>query len=223
MKALIGSTGVVGTALQSQIAIDQFFNRATIETMNGHYELVICAAPSGSRILVNADSAADQQAIVQIQTQLKKCNINKLILISTVDACCYYNFPYGFNRKNFETWCKQNYSNFHVIRLGSLIGANITKNILYDLRHQTWLDKINFDSRLQWTCLNDLGTAIDYAITHNLSEINLISEPIENRQIIERWAPELKSTASSVPQHYDIKPYWYSKQKIFDAMEKYFQ
>ena len=38
---------------------------------------------------------------------------------------------------------KDNFKEYHIVRLPSLIGFDITKNMLYDIKHNTpWIDKI---------------------------------------------------------------------------------
>lgn len=221
MKALIGHTGVVGQAIAQSTVFDTTYNSQNIDSMSGHYDLVVCAAPSGARMLVNADSVPDTQAILQIQNALGRCSIAQFVLISSIDSVNYPDTPYGRNRKDFESWAMNQWSNSVVIRLSSIIAPNIRKNILYDIKHQQWLERINPATQLQWCCLQDIVPVWQDMIVRGQRELNLVSEPIVNQDILARWAPGVHTNNSLPTQCYELQPYYYTRDQILTAMEEY--
>jgi len=218
MKALIGSRGTVGTTLLEQTNFDAMYNSDSIESMRGQsFDCVVCAAPSGSRLLINRDPAQDNHSIQQLKSVLATCKINKFILCSTVDAVNYPGTPYGGNRRSLEQFAAQQFDT-SVFRLSSLVGRHIKKNCLYDMQNGVYLEKINSSAVLQWNPLDQLWQ--DICDHWDTAQINLVSEPIAVDEINQRFF-QLKIGTAPAPEYRDIQPYLYTKQEIFAAIERY--
>jgi hypothetical protein len=120
-------------------------------------------------------------------------------------------------------WLEQKLSGIfktNILRLSSLIHSTITKNVLYDLKYSQYLDQINLNARIQWYNLENLAEDINFSITSDVTERNLISEPISNREIVNNFFPHLTLNEKETINQ-SIEPWCYSKEEIFTAMEKY--
>jgi len=223
ITALIGSNGTIGSSILNNMSFTYVYNSDNIKQFKDHkFDLVVCAAPSGNRLTANKNPEHDLASIEKLIDALGGTSIKKLVLISTVDTVAYPNSSYGENRLKLENFVKINNDDYHILRLSTLIGKSIKKNVLYDLKHNLFIDKINPDSVVQWCPLDTLHTDIKYVINNNIKEINLVSEPIANKNIIAEFF-NVKIDAKSNPTHYDIQPYRYTKQDIYTAIQNYLQ
>jgi hypothetical protein len=125
---------------------------------------------------------------------------------------------YGRNRKFLEQRLAD-LTELTVFRLSTLVGDTIKKNILYDIKHQQYINEIDAEAVLQWCLLEDLSRLIDWAQPAQVADI--VSEPIRNSELINRFNLVLvhQPRASSVA--YNQQPWCYTKQQIFEAMERY--
>lgn len=221
MRALIGSNGTIGRSLLDQMSFDALFNSDNLEKIADHdWEMVVCSAPSGNRLKINQGQTQDFQDCKDLVKTLSKCKIDKLILISSVDAVTAPDTEYGRNRAWLEQELKQIHKTY-VLRLSSLIGSQIKKNVLFDLKHGVWLDYLERDAQLQWCILNDLSQHINQCLAGHPGSINIVSEPINNIEIINKFFPHIKAGCSSSSIRYNQQPYIYTKQQILNAMEEY--
>lgn len=213
MKAIVGYTGTIGKHLCEQIVFDDFYNSKNISAIQGRsYELLVIAAPSGNRLKINRQEEAD--TVDKLIEHLKHCSADHVVLLSTVDVIVNPDSIYGKNRKILEDFVIS-YFNSTVLRLATLIGTGIKKNIAYDLKHQQY-DFINTQSTLQWSVLRTLGTHI-----HKTGIVNLVSEPIRNKDIVDTFFPNLKLKEWDAAHEYKMKPYLYTKQEVLNEIERY--
>jgi hypothetical protein len=224
IRALIGHSGVVGRSLLAQQSFDLLFDSKNIHTLPEHkIDQLVVAAPSGNRLAINRDAEThrqDQANIQQIITQVYHAHPAHVVLFSTVDAVTAPNSNYGQNRG----WLEQGMQRYHattVYRLCTLVGSQIKKNILYDIKHGQFLDQINSDSEFQWCLLDDLGQLVSTARPGTVKDI--VSEPIANRDILQMFCPSQLLHTGPMAVKYCQQPYYYSRQQIFQAMEAYLQ
>lgn len=221
MQALIGSNGTIGQSLLDNMHFDAVFNSDNLEKIAEHdWDLVVCAAPSGNRLAINRAQTQDFQDCVVIARTLAKCNIKRLVLISSVDAETAPDSLYGRNR----AWLEQELSKAHntyILRLSTLIGKRIKKNVLFDLKHNLFLESLDRHAELQWCILDDLPLQIYISINSTPGTRNIVSEPIKNISIIEQFFPHITKGKESSTVHYNQQPYVYTQADIFAAMEKY--
>jgi len=219
MMGLIGN-GLIGRRLRAFLSIDHIFTQTNVSSLtNYQFGTVYCAAPSGNRIWADQNPAEDTESCRQLIQHLELIKDTKLILISTGDTQVRPDTVYGRNRLKIENYIKNNFKEYHIVRLPSLIGSDITKNMLYDIKHQTpWIEKINADAWLQWYPLDRLQ--VDFSALTEL-EYNLCSEPIQGWEIINKFAPNLKLSPQDTNLRYDLKPYSVTKQEVFAAIEEY--
>jgi hypothetical protein len=220
MNAIVGSTGLIGSYLKEVVQYTHEFNSDNIlDISNYSFNTVYVAAPTGNRLLANADPRQDSLNVRRLYDAVSKTQINELIIIGTVDSILRPNLPYGSNR----LWLEENLSNLfntYILRLSSLIHSRITKNVLFDLKHHQYLDHINLNSKIQWYDLNNLGKDIHFSIISNQRVRNLVSEPIYNSEIVKQFFPTLELSANEVVNQ-SVDPWCYTKEEIFQAMKKY--
>lgn len=223
-NGLIGYTGFIGSLCRSMFTFNKIYNRSNLaDIAQTEFDLLICAAPTGSRLAVQNDPTNDLDNILTLISHIKETKSKHFILISTIDVLAKSDSAYGSNRKFLEDWVKSNLENYSILRLPTLIHPDIKKNILYDLKHSQWLEKLNPTTTVQYYDLTNLKTDIEYAITHDLKESNLFSEPIQNQEIVDRFFPNTILGAVALPaQAYNFYPQQFTKEEIFRSMEKYF-
>jgi hypothetical protein len=221
MQALIGSNGTIGQSLLDNMNFDAVFNSDNLEKIKEQtWNLVVCAAPSGNRLAINRGQTQDFKDCETIVNTLAQCKIKQLVLIGSVDAETAPDSVYGRNR----AWLEQELSQTHatsILRLSTLIGSRIKKNVLFDLKHNLFLDSLDRAAQLQWCILDDLPQQIDISLQGKCSIRSIVSEPINNSQIIDRFFKHITTGHTESTVCYDQRPYVYSQAEIFAAMEKY--
>lgn len=147
MNALVGYTGFVGSNIFASGDFEYAYNSKNItEAYGTEPDLLVYAGLSAEKYLANNDPKADYQKIVQAESNIKKINPKKLVLISTIDVfkvpdnvdehseICIKDLPaYGFNRYRLEQWVRGNYNGSLIVRLPGLFGKNLKKNFIYDI------------------------------------------------------------------------------------------
>ena len=150
-NGLIGYTGFVGSVIQPMFKFDLFYNRSNIYDLpKSELDLLVCAAPTGNRLFVQNNPMDDLDFILTLIDHLRKTKIKKFILLSTIDVIARPNTVYGMNRKILEGWIKTNLESYSIIRMPTLIHPAIKKNILYDLKHNQLLEKINQENKVKY-------------------------------------------------------------------------
>lgn len=220
MIAIVGSNGLIGSYLKEVITYTHEFNSNNVaDIKNYSFDIVYVAAPTGNRLVANANPKEDFQNVCKLYEALDHTTIDRLVIIGTVDSILRPHLPYGSHR----LWLEENLSRrfkTNILRLSSLIHSTITKNVLYDLKHQQYLDSINLNSQIQWYNLDNLAKDIHFSIMSDSAERNLVSEPIYNREIVEQFFPELTLAAEETVNQC-VEPWCYSKQDIFQAIKRY--
>jgi hypothetical protein len=218
MKALVG-TGVIGSVLQQSIEFDYIFDSQNINTINNYkFDVIYCAAPGGNRLVANKNPENDLANIKKLSKLITESSA-QIILISTVDVVVKPS-PYAVNRKFLEEQV-QSAPSFKIIRLPSLIDTSIKKNILYDIKHNQYIESINALDVCQWYPLKNI--AKDLLSLKDNTITNFVSEPIVNRTIIELFAPEKLTLVKNKNENtYNIQPYYHTADAILDYMKQYF-
>lgn len=220
--ALIGSNGTIGSNILESMSFACVYNSDNIaEIKFNKFDLVIISAPSGNRLAVNKNPDADLHNIDVIIDAIGNTQISTVVLISTVDTVSYPDSPYGRHRLQLENFVKTHCNNYHILRLSTLVGANIKKNVLFDLKNNLFIDKIDPESVVQWCPLDALHAEIQHVIEHDIKELNLVSEPIANKEIAQEFFPTVILSAKHKSKQYDIQPYRYTRQEIYKAIGNY--
>ena len=144
---LIGYTGFVGGNLSCQYDFKFRFNSKNINESSGlNFSCLICAAAPGSMYHANKYPERDYANIIALINNLKKLKTDRLVLISTIAVFEDFNGendevsehyetkkPYGKHRRILEQFVEQNFSKFLIVRLPSLFGDGLKKNLIFDL------------------------------------------------------------------------------------------
>lgn len=252
MIGIVGYSGFVGRNLSEQLSDDYIgFNSNNInEITNYSFEELYISAVQAKKWWANQNPNDDKKLIDELLSQLSNVKANRVIMISTVDV---YDpplnadeetpisesiHPYGANRFYAEQKVKALFDKVHIIRLQGLVANNLSKNIVYDLKHKNMLDVIDPDSSLQWYPLSRLNDDINIVLEHDIPLINLSVKPIQTNQIVElaNLSPEeltqiSKKEGASV--RYDVTSryshlwgntggYIVSAEQALDTIKEYF-
>jgi nucleoside-diphosphate-sugar epimerase len=190
-SALIGPTSFIGTSLARQRAFDELFNPIDLEQVAGRsFDLVVCSGAPDAKWRADADPAADRDDIECVVTALEHANIRKLVLVSTTEV--FLNpvdvdedspvptaglHPYGRNRRWLEQICASRFDSL-IVRLPSLYGPGLTKNVLFDLLHDNAVSTIDSRGLYQFYDVGRLSRDIDMALSAELDVVHLVTEPV---------------------------------------------
>jgi hypothetical protein len=219
--AVVGN-GLIGKRLQQFVNANYVFDSKTLLDVPLHeYHTVYVAAPSGNRIWASENPDLDSASTGLLIRTLLILKCQRIVLISTGDTQVRPDTGYGKNRLELENAIRGRFSNHYVIRLPGLIGNDITKNILYDIKHKTeWATKINGLTKQQWYPLDNLEQDITSILSNDKREVNLVSEPILTQDIVDEFdQPTVNTTALGI--NYNLRPYKYTKEEIFDQISLY--
>lgn len=191
-NALIGHTGFVGGNLVRQREFQAFYNSKNIEEMaHKHFGTVVCAGAPAVKWWANQNPEADRKNLKRLMNTLETIQVERFILISTVDV--YRDpvgvdedtpieteslHPYGKHRHALETLVRESFRSSHIVRLPGLFGAGLKKNILYDFIHDNQVEKIDSRGVFQFYDLAQLSRQLDQVVTHRLPLVNFATQPV---------------------------------------------
>jgi len=222
MKVSLIGTGFVGYNIfhQADEGID-LYNTSNIAGLYGkEYDLVIVAAPGGSKFVANKFPDEDRFGVGAIVTYLNSAKgIKKVVLISTIEVYSDKNKidesgeidesqldDYGRSRRLLEKTIIEEYGNPLIIRLPILFGENLKKNFIYDLIHNERLEYINPDDELPVYNLEYLWNDILTCLDCEIDVVNMVSEPTKIDEITkEIFNIELSKNESLPLRKYDIR------------------
>jgi hypothetical protein len=146
--------------------------------------------------------------------------IGRFVLISTIDVypdpskaldesydpTGQPNHAYGTNRLALEAWVAARYTDHLIVRLPALFGPGLKKNVLFDLLHNNQVANINPAGSFQWYPVNRLAGDLAKAAAAGLQLVNLFTEPVATRTILDRHFPEAKVGQPKEPApRYDLR------------------
>jgi hypothetical protein len=186
---------VIGNGLVGK-AIEDSFHNVTVYSRHDtpqqhHHDILVVAAPGGSRVTVEANPDKDMLDCYQLVQKVTDCSYNYLIHISSRDVM--YDTVYGTNRKVLETMILR-LENSVAMRIGKALAPGLTRNILSDIKNKTWLDKINLDNTDQWYPIVRLLEDANSLFVSNCNADFFLSKPILNRDIVKKYKPKLLAT-----------------------------
>lgn len=191
MDALIGYTGFVGSTLHEQLG-DQalaLYNSKNIDEIKGNsFNTIYCAAPRGVKYLANRDPYGDMIEINNLLNVLKTVKCKLFILISSqdcnTDLTSYEHSlgepptAYGRNRLYFEHEVSRLFDNARIMRIGSLFGKGLKKNVIFDLLNHNYLENITEDYTLQLYNMEHLLSDIQIMLNEGIRVWNRFSETV---------------------------------------------
>jgi hypothetical protein len=224
MIGLIGSTGLVGTELKKHIRFGLKYTSKTIGRLSlAKFDTLYISAPSGNRMAAATNPDQDAESVDTIIKHLKETQVQRVVLISTVDTQHAPETPYGANRLRLEQAIKS-FPKCHILRLCTLIDSNISKNILWDLKNRMYLDTVMGNTQRQYYPLNRLYNDIQAVMAQDIQEINLVSEPVLDKDIVAQFYPDLVVPDGTDCAKYNItnkKQYTISREQILKDIAVY--
>lgn len=247
MTALIGYTGLVGSNLARQFECTELFRSHNIGEIRGRsFDLVLCAGIQAKKWWANEHAEEDRAGIRTLLDALAKVHAGRFVLISTVDVYPTpagvdettpidpdVNHAYGRNRFEAERFVRERFPDALVMRLPGLFGTGLKKNVIFDLLHDHELHKINPAGVYQYYSLDRLRPDIERAWELGIRLLNLATEPVPTREIVERFFPD-KQTGPETPFRaaYDMRSvhgaawsgaggYLYSRETVLGHLEAY--
>jgi RmlD substrate binding domain len=219
-SALIGYTGFVGANLARTEHFELLVNRANIESLQGaRLERLVCAGLPAAKWIANQRPQEDADNVCRLEAVLTKVQSKRFVLISTIDVypgvagadetydCSREpSHAYGKHRLEFEHFVRKMFPHAHIVRLPALFGRGLKKNAIYDLLHDNRLESINPASRFQWYPLARLPQDLRTIEAHGLSLVNLFTEPLETRTILQQlFADKTAGNSPDPPAYYDLR------------------
>ena len=205
-SALVGSTGFVGGNLHHQNRFDFLYNSKNVGEIEGReFDLLVLSATQAQRWWANLHPQEDRQGIERLLAALNDVKSQQVVLISTIDvlplvpgadedfdAHSQNTHPYGSNRLYLEDEITKRFSNVCIVRLPSLFGRGLKKNVIYDLLNLNQVEKINPASSFQYYDLSSLWQDISLALRESLCKIHLFPEPVTSLEIIDCFFPDVE-------------------------------
>jgi hypothetical protein len=150
---------------------------------------------------------------------LAEVRASRVILISTVDVypvtedvdesfdcASTAKHAYGRNRLQLESKLSSMFDDLYIVRLPGLFGPGLKKNVIYDLLHDNCLEAIRPNAAFQYYDLTDLWNDLNVIQKHQLSLVNLVTEPLQTSTILSTYFPHKKVGPADGPAvRYDIR------------------
>lgn len=217
--ALIGHTGFVGSNLLQQGHYTACFNSRSISDIAGRsFDTIVCAGVQAVKWKANKEPEADWAGIERLLTPLSTVEAKRFIMISTIDVYANpdgetedvpppaENHAYGRHRAKVEEFVRERFANHHIIRLPGLFGAGLKKNVIFDLLHDNGLDVIQPLSSFQYYHLKHLTEDLLKVVNHQIRLLNLATEPVQTKAIMEACAPDKVVGSNAGPlARYDFR------------------
>ena len=249
MNLLIGSSGYVGSTLRTQTHFDFLYNSHNIASIKKKVDgVVVCAAAPAQKWIANRNPSADLKNIKNLIDHLKSIRCVSFILISTIDVFKIPNNvdesshvdendlnPYGKHRRMLENFVENNFKNHLIVRLSSLVGPGLRKNIIFDFKNNNNLNQIDSRSVFQFYPMVNLWRDIQITLDEKINLIHLTAEPITVADVSKFGFDKIfNQKLSSSPANYNMKTqyaelfgakghYQYSCHESIQAIRAYAQ
>jgi hypothetical protein len=202
----------------------------------------------GSKWAANSNPQKDNKNFTELVNNLRLVKTKSLVLISTVDV---FDNPvnidedssqdmkkletYGSNRKKLESFVLNYFGNYLIVRLTALVGPNLKKNLLYDIKNDNELYKFNLESEFQFYPIKHLWKDIQIAKNNNINLIHLNSEPISVEEVAnlsDKKNDEFSEKKNRIKYNLLTKhgriyksggKYLYNKENVIFEIKEYFQ
>lgn len=190
-NALIGASGFIGSHFLEQGVFNHLFNSKNSAEMRGEdFDFLVCCGARGTKWKANLNPEEDTRHIDELIDNLSQVKSHKAVLISSIDV---YSFPqnvnendeprfenhtYGKNRRRLELFFQRHFQNSIVIRLPTVFGPDLNKNVIYDLLTKHELYKIDGRNKYQLYNLKNLFQDTLKVVDLKIPLIHFATEPI---------------------------------------------
>lgn len=213
-RVLIGARGLVGKSIASKLAFDSL-QTSTSPCEDTFFDLAVIAAPGAEKWKANLDPASDLEQVTRLISRLDSMSLGRVIHMSTVDVYANpnssdedsdltdSNSPYGFHRRLLEEFLISRFTDVKIYRLGGLVGDDLKKNAVYDMKNKNRLEAISPSSTMQFFPLRRLHEFVSSESEGMGPVVNLTAPPMALGQIAAMAHVDLNPQAPSV--HYDVR------------------
>lgn len=240
-NALIGYTGFVGSTIMNQMKFEESYRSTNISDIdNKTFDTVVCAGAPGYKWIANQRPKEDADNINSLISHLKTISCNMFILISTVDV--YKSpidvneqtiidvndlHPYGLHRYELEKFVEKQFKNHLIVRLPGLVGDGLKKNVLFDLKNNHEIDKIDERNIFQYYPMKYIMDDIDAARSSGIKLINFCTAPVLTKDIADRYFNiKLNNNHSTPIVQYGVKSmygYTHDRETMLKSIQDYAQ
>lgn len=245
-RAIVGSQGFVGSTLARQLPNYKRIHRGNFgDIISEPFDEVIFTAVPAKKWLANSDPESDLSNLESILRILERSQIRHMTLISTVDVfdnpiavdedCTPDSSPpnyYGSHRLYFEQRCREIFEDCLVVRLPGLVGRDLRKNAIYDLKFGNDVDKLNGASVFQFYPMRNIASDIAMAKAAETNTIHLTAQPIELSVVAEKVFGMTLNKYPDTAVHYDFRSrfagfwgsatdYQYSSSESLEAIAEF--
>jgi hypothetical protein len=114
---------------------------------------------------------------------------------------------YGPNRLEFERFVNDHFGDSWTVRLPGLVGQNLKKNVLYDLRHRKPVSEVPINSQFQFYPLSRLAEDFNTVLESDPGLFHLVAEPLTLEAIAGALliSAELFGAPSAEAPYYDVR------------------
>ncbi|MES2612706.1 MAG: NAD-dependent epimerase/dehydratase family protein [Pseudomonadota bacterium] len=248
-KALLGSSGFVGSTLMRQAHFDAALrSHNAAEVGLREFDTVVCAAAPGQKWLANRHPDADRQSVDRLIAHLRTVQCKTFVLISTVDVFKHPVgvdedtpveedglHPYGLHRRLLEQFVAGHFENHLIVRLPGLVGPGLRKNVIFDLHNDNNLGGIDSRGVFQFYPMVNLWWDIQAAQGAGLKLVHLTAAPISVAAVAELgFGRPFDQPQANPPGNYDLRSrhaalfgasgaYQYTRRDTLQAVRAYAQ
>ncbi len=194
---IVGHTGLVGSHILRKFPNAQKFNSQNTEDIHGkRFDLLVLSTLPAEKWKANKFPEADLAIVKSISNHLESVSSEKTLLISTVDVfenpvgvneedvpSGSLKIGYGANRFEFERFVSSHFGDTWTVRLPGLVGQNLKKNVIYDLRHGKAVSEVAINSQFQFYPLSRISDDLNTVLASDPGLFHLVSEPITLKAI----------------------------------------
>ena len=219
MRALIGSTGFIGSTILKRIEVDVAVHRPDLDAIAGQvFDEVVCAGLPAEKWRANQEPETDWSNVCRLADVLSSVHAERFVLVSTVDV---YQPPigvdesdppqfanpqaYGRNRAWFEYFCRARFPACTIVRLPGMFGDGLRKNVIFDLlegREEQWA-KVAAGSSFQFFDAGRVWDVVQSARAEGLELLNVATEPVSAGAIASLFGVTLLADLPEV--RYDMR------------------
>jgi nucleoside-diphosphate-sugar epimerase len=196
---IVGHTGLVGSHIVRNFPNAQKFNSQNTEEIHGkRFDLLVLSTLPAEKWKANKFPEADLEIVKSISNHLESVSSGKTLLISTVDVfenpvgvseedvpSGSLKIGYGANRFEFERFVNSHFGDSWTVRLPGLVGQNLKKNVIYDLRHGKAVSEVAINSQFQFYPLSRISDDLNTVLESDPGLFHLVSEPLTLEAIAE--------------------------------------
>ena len=248
MKALVGHSGYVGSALLRQQSFDALYRSTDIDQIAGRsFDQIICTAAPAQKWIAERDPEADRANIARLADAITRAKTDRFVLISTVDVFDNSNgkteldrdnavtTAYGRNRLWLEDRVRETFPKALIVRLPGLVGPGLRNNAVFDFLNDNNVSAIDHRAVYQFYPMVNLSADLATAEKAGIELAHFTAEPMSIGEVAAAFGIDFTNEIEGrTPARYDLHsvhaaafggtgPYLYDKRSSALAIRAYAQ